>query len=440
MANVLEKRKQYSPLIVVALFGVFVLLALPSFVSFDSFAAGQPAFSIPVNLSNDVGTAKFPAVANVASNIYVVWTEQSRGIFFTRSIDGGVSWSTPVKLNSMKGVSNFPVITANGTNVYVAWTQTINKILQVFFAGSTTSGATFSTAVQLSPGSNGAITPVIAGWGNNVYVAWGDRTTQNGWLITSNNAGVSWNAPFDFAPNNPGHEPQLAAYNQYVYAISNSNFVVSSNFGVSWTDVTSSSGSGSEPWVAAYGTNVFGAFETKGQTGQIFLSGSTDNGNTFPVQQQIGSSIKDSWAPMLNTLGNNVYVAFHNHPNSTRSQEYITISNNAGSTWSTPVSLSGSGFQVGWPYNVAISGSNAFVMWDQKLAANQWVVRVAYSADNGVTWTPVPGILVSNNLPGTNAAPQNDIATGALTAFGAHAYVVWEQTTATTSQIFFSSS
>jgi hypothetical protein len=141
---------------------VMLLLAIliaPAFIANVSFGVTQPVFGSPINLSNDARIAKNPNIQNVGSHIYVAWAEQSAGILFRASPDGGSTWSPPVsslglRLSPAGGVASAPLISANGTHVYVVWAQTVNKISQVFFAASSNFGASFSAAVQLTKGTS----------------------------------------------------------------------------------------------------------------------------------------------------------------------------------------------------------------------------------------------------------------------------------------------
>jgi len=56
---------------------------------------------------------------------------------------------------------------AVGTDVYVVWSQSGS----IYFAASSINGSSFSSAIVLSNGINSSETPVIAAYGNDVYVA-----------------------------------------------------------------------------------------------------------------------------------------------------------------------------------------------------------------------------------------------------------------------------
>ena len=81
---------------------IVAILVVPALIANASFAAVQPVFGAPVNLSNDSRIAKSPNIQNVGSHIYVAWTEQSGGILFRASPDGGVTWSPPLTSSGLK--------------------------------------------------------------------------------------------------------------------------------------------------------------------------------------------------------------------------------------------------------------------------------------------------------------------------------------------------
>jgi hypothetical protein len=89
---------------------------------------------------------------------------------------------------------------------------------------------------------------------------------------------------------------------------------------------------------------------------------------------------------------------------------------------------------------VSSDGTNVFVAWSQHSNPTTWTFRVAYSANGGATWTAAPGVNVSQNPSGTQAASNSDLANGAIASFGTHCYAVYQLTSGATSQVYFASS
>ena len=233
-------------------------------------ATSLPTFAPAFNLSNDGFRATDSNVQNSGSNVYVVWTEGPHGIYFRASSDDGTTWNPPtsssaLKISSSRGNTNAPLMTDSGNYVYIVWPQSS----QIYFAVSTNNGASFSAPLVVSTSGVTSLTPVIAAYGSDVYVAYDGG--GHSYVTASSNNGATWTKPFLYGS---GPEPQVAAWRTNAYAIADSSsrattaITVTHNNGVSWTK-TGSSG-GSEPWIAAQGTNVIAAWETKGSTSKVY--------------------------------------------------------------------------------------------------------------------------------------------------------------------------
>ena len=230
------------------------------------------------------------------------------------------------------------------------------------------------------------------------------------------------------------HEPEVAAWGNNGYAVADGGYVYTSDSGATWHKV--SIFTGSEAFVAAWGTNVVVAGETKGSSSVIKVEASHNSGVTFTSPFTVSQTITDSWAPMVNVWGNLMYVAWRSNPGSFNSQEYVAVSNDAGVSWGTPIPIGVSGRDNQWPFTIAISGQSTFIMWSEKVRATStspWQTLVSYTSDNGSTWTLLPSL---STTPSSGAQPEMDIATGAISAFSSHGFAVW-QNNATASQIEF---
>lgn len=387
----------------------------------------------------------------MGNNVYVAWEEGSHGVWFVSSTDGGSSWSSSIRLSSPGGVTSYPIVYALGTDVYVVWSQSVSNVLQIFFAASTNSGSSFSSAQQLTSGSstNGFITPVIAASGSDVYVAY-TANGKNSYVIANDNYGAagSWTNPFHYSDT---HEPQIAAEGSNAYAIADGVGIgVTNNGGQSWSIVISSTNEGDEPWVAASGQYVYVVSQTKTSTGNIHFFYSNDYGKagswTSEPGVDISGTLTDTWEPQLTVSGNYLFVTFHDLASPITN--YVVVSSNNGKTWSSPLVISGSYHAVSWPYQVATTGcgggyscsgsaQDVFTVWSAQVNT-VWTLFVSSSSDYGSAWSSVD---VSNNPSGTTAAQNNDIATASIAANGATAFVVWQETSSSgLSQVYFASS
>lgn len=420
------------------------LFLIPSGVLLVSSATTQPVFNAAINVSNDSNVAQYPNVQTNGNNVYVVWTEKSHGVLFRSFSISTQAWTPPLSASglrlSLPGTANYPLMTDSGNYVYVVWSQTTptNKNLQVYFAASSNGGQTFNQTIKTkvidATPSTAATTPVIAASGNYVSVAW--IAGSQSYVSVSANNGATWTAPFKYSGK---HEPQVAVQGANIYAVADAvTLAVSHDAGGSWKLLTL--GAGSEPWIAAVGSDVLVAWETKGASSVIDYVFSTNSGVSFSSKGVLSMATPNAWAPMVNISGNTFYVAWRTNPNQSTSQEYVDVSSNLGSSWSGPRAIGVANRDNSWPFTIASSGSTTYIMWNEKLNTvlgnGDWQPLVASSSDGGATWS-TPVSLASKATLG--AQPEQDIATGAIASMGATAFAVWENNQ-TTSQIYFSDS
>ena len=106
------------------------------------------------NLSNNRGDSEDPRIAASDKNVYAVWQDNTPGnseIFFAASSDSGTSFTTAVNLSNTSQDSIAPQIAVSGSNVYVVWVEKVSSSnWEVFFRRSTNGGASFDPAINLS--------------------------------------------------------------------------------------------------------------------------------------------------------------------------------------------------------------------------------------------------------------------------------------------------
>ena len=156
-------------------------------------------------------------------------------------------------------------------------------ILQIDFAVSNNSGESFSSAIVVddTPNQND-ITPVLASYGNAVYV--GYDCNGSSCVVSSNNNGESFGKSFQYAT---GPEPQLAAYGSNAYAVADSfsrnsmTVGITHNDGNTWSILNIPNGAGAEPWISADNSNVLISWETKNTDSVVGVSTSSNSGESF---------------------------------------------------------------------------------------------------------------------------------------------------------------
>jgi hypothetical protein len=455
---------------------VLILLAgaIPVVLFVRSTAVSSTVtFTPAINLSNDGNKAEEPTVSSNGQNVYVAWTEGSKGIFFRESTNGGSSWTPPttssaLKLSPKGGVAEFPIMfteyqQVTSGDVYVAWAQSVtqangSKILQIFVAASTNNGESF-TVTQLSHNStNDQNTPAIAAYGSDVYVAWFSAKLSYSspgaiYVASSTNSGGTWSSPTDIYPLSTNGEAEIVADGAVVYVMMDqSNFVYSTNSGASWsaytalynyTEISGSVNYAREPWVAGWGALVYTTWEANSTSGagyQDYGRVSDNGGQTWGPLQTISGSVKDAWEPENVAYGSNVFTTFHSLGNQGVYMTSVTGVTTEDPTWSTPVEVN-SGMKGTSSYgHVATSdGVNVFVLWGQEISSGSatWDAYVAYSGNSGASWSAP--INISNNSNGV-AAGNQDVTLFALSSNGASCFAAWTYTSGSTSQIYFASS
>ena len=154
-------------------------------IFFSKSADNGNEFSEPINLSNSKDVSQIIRDTQIAlsgNNIFVVWydgTEDDSDVFFTRSVDGGITFSKPVNLSQTNAKSELPQIVADNENVYVVWQDYSQGNGDIFLRESTDSGATFGSIRNLSNNVEESnifiLGPQIFLANNQVYTVWEDK-------------------------------------------------------------------------------------------------------------------------------------------------------------------------------------------------------------------------------------------------------------------------
>lgn len=186
-------------------------------------------FSTPMIL---VGNAPVsgPDIAISSGNIYVVWSAGEHGIqegiFFSRSLDGGVTFSEPNIISNFSdysGVSNIAVDSSG--NIYVVWEEgNIGlKNKKILFVRSIDAGNSFSSPAILEGVAGNACCSSIALVNGRIYISWsttddGYQTFQN-YLVWSLNGGATFSNPFKIPLEPEAGGPEIVAIEHYEFGL-----------------------------------------------------------------------------------------------------------------------------------------------------------------------------------------------------------------------------
>jgi IgA Peptidase M64 len=216
-------------------------------------------FRSPIQLSNldNVELSKMVLVYDIA---YVVWLDRNHGIsnFKLRiSRDGGLNFDAPITLQTKNSLYLWWGDIAKGDrNVYLTWLEgfgysqfdDLNYNQQIFCRAILNNGTSLGPIVQITRYSGGGrefrSPPLITASGNNVYVIWLENKSV--YLSVSTDNGNTFSSPKIISANLTG-----SCFGPRLIASGNSVYVIWAFQGIS--------------------SPVY----------DIFLTVSTDNGNTF---------------------------------------------------------------------------------------------------------------------------------------------------------------
>lgn len=135
-------------------------------------------FSVPMNLSANLNSSRFPALT-VSDNgrIFVVWDDLNANqgntvLSFRRSLDGGKTFELPLQIG-VTGTT-VPRIASSGDRIGIIWPDSdVNAASrQVFFAGSGDAGQSFGVPLNISQNAVSAQNPDIAQVGTQAFAVW----------------------------------------------------------------------------------------------------------------------------------------------------------------------------------------------------------------------------------------------------------------------------
>jgi hypothetical protein len=370
-------------------------------------AAGGVSWSTPENLSLPGQDADLQQVSMDGSgNAVAVWQRYDGDHYVIQSSgssDSGVSWSTPENLSLPGQYAYNPHVAVDGSGKVVAiWQRYDGDHYVIQSSGSSDSGVSWSTPVNLSASDQEADNPRVAINDSGIAVAvfWraaelGNQIVQS---IRSIDGGITWVSPRDLsASDQHAIEPQVgldASGNAVVvWRRSNgSNDIVqssrSANGGVSWSTPVNLSASGQDadhPQVAVDGSgNAVAVWQRFDGRNYIVQSrGSSDGGASWSTPENLSLPGQDADLQQVSMDGSGNAVAVWQRFDGSNTIIQSSRLAAGGVSWSTPVNLSASGKFAESP-QVAVDGSgNAVAVWHRGPPNNNIVQSSFSSGSNG---------------------------------------------------------
>src|SRR5215212_5119682 len=335
----------YDILVLQILIFLMILIIYYHSFHFDGQAYGvipkSLYFGNNLNISQDNSTSEFPQIAASGNKVYVVWEEEDEGtngkkeIFFTSSLDGGIKFGSIKNISETNGTSEFPQIAASGNKVYVVWEEEdegTNGKKEIFFTSSLDGGITFGSIKNLSETNGTSEFPQIAASGNKVYVVWeeedeGTNGKKEIFFTSSLDGGITFGSIKNLSETNGTSEfPQIAASGNKVYVVweeedegTNGKKEIylrpSSDDGSSFKLIRNISrtltGTSQFPQIAASGNNVYVVWvdDTNGNK-DIYFKASPNSGQGFKGKKNLSETNGTSEFPQIAASGNKVYVVW----------------------------------------------------------------------------------------------------------------------------------
>ncbi len=175
-------------------------------VYFAKSTDGGAAFSTPVQVDDSGTDAEYPSIVvdpTDSSKVYVAWQDKRNvyaDIYAATSDNGGESFGDDVKVNDVETNTNqeFPCMAVNSTGaVFVVWQDSRNygfSDYDVYFAGSTDGGSTFSANRKVNPNETKAEAPTLTVDNTNAFVAWENTDTDDGKIYFRKGSLSEWTA------------------------------------------------------------------------------------------------------------------------------------------------------------------------------------------------------------------------------------------------------
>ncbi len=329
-----------------------VIIILSPFISFSQFGkrVKLSIHGMTAALNEDMGRC----IAASNDTLHVVWHDhrtQGHAIYYTRSIDTGVTWTMPINITDTMGKAIYPCIAVSGKNIHVVWLDTLKGLSASYYIHSIDGGNTWSPKMCLD--TNTKYWPSVAASGTNVYVAFNKLFSQTPYnteiyLARSLDNGTTWSAEQLVSNANGRSEDQSIE-------------VKGSHIHMSWND------------------NRTGIM-------QIYSRESYDGGATWANEMQVSNAVSPNscYTTMTSLDGNNVDIVY-GQTTSSAWDVWLRPSSDTGTTWSTGVPITNANPSGLYPHMVR-SGNNLFVAYMQ-IVSPAWKNWYLNSTDGGMTWS-----------------------------------------------------
>lgn len=351
----------------------------------------QVVFENATNLTENEQDSVYGQVAAWNSSVYVIWQDSVSGrnydIFIKKSIDNGTTFGEPLNLSNNPGFSEHPQLSVYGSSVYALWGDNTPGSRDVLFARSMDSGTGFEATVNLSNDGSDSHNQEMAAFEDSVYVIWVDRDEQENIRVlfrASADGGATFGRAIEIGQAGIGSYPKVAAYGDDVYVAWNVigrgeddglYFAKSSDGGRTFGNATRLSESAGESQVAAYNGTVYvisGGLDPVEVHGLLFFK-SSDGGETFAEPLLIdadGQFLNPANVELVADGHDAVYVAGQVFSGGNEEILLVPISENNA----TGVVNLSKNERISECPSIAMAGDHIYVVWEDLTPGNHEVL------------------------------------------------------------------
>ena len=409
-------------------------------------------FTSPRNISDTRGYSGNPAaVIDHVGEICVAWKDgnpENGDIYFSRSTDQGASWSYPLNISDTPDDSDQPALAVSGGRIYVVWEEAAAGNRDIYFSRSSDSGASWSSALNVSHDSGSSTYPALAvDSGGAIQAAWQTHSPGNDeiYFCRSTDWGATWSAAVNVS-HNPGlsWRPVLAVDGGgRIYGVWQDStpgnweiyFSRSGDHGATWSTALNISGTADYSWAPAATVDHLGRLhlawrEGTVNSGRLFFRRSSDHGSSWSPAAAISDAPAGSEEPVIgvNSSGHICVVWRQGSPIS--SEIYFSRSTNLGVSWSSAQNISHTPGGSVSPAVALNSLGHIQVVW-QDFTPGNYEIYFCRSINHGSSWSSAQNI---SNASGSSTSP-------AITVNGpGHLQAAWRESIPGNPDIYFKSS
>lgn len=173
--------------------------------------------------------SRYPVIASSDGVLHVAWgtnygDEGITAVCYGRSVNAGNSWTTTDMSDSSVGLrfpDNRPDIFALNGTVHIGWTDYTHE--GTFYRRSMDSGESWGPRVELFDGGKNLEKASLLAHGDEVYVAWNNKSELTNYIAISGDGGNSFAAAIPISSDLQAIGPSLGIYNGKLYLFRNGN-------------------------------------------------------------------------------------------------------------------------------------------------------------------------------------------------------------------------